>query len=542
MVEGVAGLLAVHPPDFRPVYEPSKRRVTWPNGAVATLFNAVEPDQLRGPQHDLAWADELAKWRYARDTWDMLQFGLRLGLNPQQVITTTPKPIPVLREIINSPDTVVTRGSTYDNRSNLAPAFFRQVVNRYEGTRLGRQELNAEILEEAEGALWSREVIEKNRLPFTGDGDLRSRMRRIVVALDPAATSEEESAEHGLVVAGLGHDGHGYVLEDLSARLSPDAIIRRGIAAYDRWQADRFVGEVNNGGDWIGHTVAVTAKAMKAEVQRTSGEVAYTALHASRGKQTRAEPISALDEQGRIHHLGSFPEMEDQMCTWEPLSGQRSPDRLDARVWALTELMLEGDDVFGHAETDVVIPQFDLPKHWPRVWALDIDGSKASVLWAAVDRESDTLYVYADCITGRIELSLVADAIRNRGSWIPGLFNHLARKRREPEGLRIVDALLDLKLDVFVVAADAEAAISEIGRRFTTKRIKVFDTCRDWIAQYRSYRRNKDGDLVEESDGLMRATDLLALSGVQIAAVSEAQETQARDDSADETRNESTGY
>ena len=355
MVEGVTGILSVHPKDFRPVYEPSKRRVTWPNGAVATLFNAVEPDQLRGPQHDLAWSDELAKWRYASDTWDMLQFGLRLGAAPQQIITTTPKPIPVLRTIMASPDTIVTRGSTYDNRSNLAPSFFRQVVARYEGTRLGRQELNAEILEEAEGALWARSTIDANRLSFTSEAELRARMKRIVVALDPAATSEEGSAEHGIVVAGLGHDGHGYVLEDVSAQLSPDGAARKAIAAYDRWQADRIIGEVNNGGEWIGHTIATSAQAMHGEGQRRTKEVAYKAIHASRGKQTRAEPISALDEQGRVHHVGSFPDMEDQLCTWEPLSGQRSPDRLDARVWALTELMLGGNEVFTTPESEFVV-------------------------------------------------------------------------------------------------------------------------------------------------------------------------------------------
>jgi phage terminase large subunit-like protein len=355
MVEGETGLLSVHPKDFRPLYEPSKRRLTWPNGAVGTLFNAVEPDQLRGPQQDLAWSDELAKWRYASETWDMLQFGLRLGDNPQQIITTTPKPIAVLREIMASPDTLITRGSTYDNKANLAPSFFRQVVARYEGTRLGRQELNAELLEEAEGALWQRGTLDKNRLSFTSDADLRDRMKRIVVALDPAATSEEGSAEHGIVVAGLGHDGHGYVLEDMSAQLSPDGAARKAIAAYDRWRADRIVGEVNNGGDWIGQTIAATGKAMHAEKLRDNPEVSYVAVHASRGKQTRAEPICALDEQGRVHHVGSFAEMEDQMCTWEPLSGQRSPDRLDARVWALTELMLGGAEVFTASEADFLV-------------------------------------------------------------------------------------------------------------------------------------------------------------------------------------------
>jgi phage terminase large subunit-like protein len=528
MVEGVTGILAVHARDFRPTYEPSKRRLTWPNGAVGTLFNAVEPDQLRGPQQDLAWSDELAKWRYARETWDMLQFGLRLGNAPQQVVTTTPKPIPVLREIMDSVDTVITRGSTYDNEFNLAPTFFRQVVKRYEGTRLGRQELNAEILEEAEGALWSRETIEKNRdhlgAKLTEEARRiawRTKMKRIVVALDPAITSDEDSAEHGVIVAGLGHDGHGYILEDLSERLSPDKVARKAIAAYDRWQADRIIGEVNNGGEWIGHTIAQTAKAMKAEKQRASNEVAYSTVHASRGKQTRAEPVSALDEQGRVHHVGSFPDLEDQMCTWEPLSGQRSPDRLDARVWAITDLMLGGNDVFDAADSEFVIKPIKVPEHWPRFYALDIDTRNASCLWGARDKESDTLYIIAEFTVGRAELPLMAEAVRKKGSGIPGLFDNLARKRSKAEGQKLIDALLDLHLDIFTVQGDPEAAVTEIASRIRTKRLKVFATCTQWIAQYRAYRRDRDGELKDESDGLMRALDLLALWGSEVDAPSE---------------------
>jgi phage terminase large subunit-like protein len=231
----------------------------------------------------------------------MLQFGLRLGSAPQQVVTTTPKPIPVLKEIMANPDTVITRGSTYENRGNLAPTFFRQVVKRYEGTRLGRQELNAELLEEAQGALRQRETIERNRDHFgsklTEEARRiawRNKMKRIVVALDPAATSDEDSAEHGIIVAGLGHDGHGYILEDLSERPSPDPAARKAIAASDRWLADRIIGEVNNGGEWIGHTLTITAKAMKAERQRASGEVSYATVHASRGKQTRRTRVGPV--------------------------------------------------------------------------------------------------------------------------------------------------------------------------------------------------------------------------------------------------------
>lgn len=345
LVEGDSGILAVHPKDFRPLYEPSKRRLTWPNGAVASLYNGTEPDQLRGPQHDAALIDELAKYAYAQDTWDMLQFGLRLGDHPKQMVTTTPRPIKLIKDIIASPMTVVTRGSTLENAANLAPAFMTQIVARYEGTRLGRQELNAEILDDAPGALWQRDLIDLNRVaaPKTEAErqDLIGRMKRIVVAMDPAATSTEGADEMGIVVASLGQDDHGYVLADMTDRLSPDQASRRAILAYDEWRADRIVGEVNNGGEWIGHTIRMTARAMQSEGLRSSGEVAYKAVHASKGKQTRAEPIAALDEQRRVHHVGAFPDLEDQMCEWEPLSGEKSPDRIDARVWALTELMLE---------------------------------------------------------------------------------------------------------------------------------------------------------------------------------------------------------
>ena len=324
MVEGESGLLATHPPDFRPRYEPSKRRVTWPNGAITTLYNAVEPDQLRGPQHDAAWADELAKWRYAEATWDMLQFGLRLGEHPRQVVTTTPKPIRLLKTIMASPNTVTTRGTTYDNRENLAPSFFSQVIQRYEGTRLGRQELDAEWLEDVPGALWQRAQIDALRLAEAPE------LRRIVVAIDPAATSGEDADESGIVVAGLGTDGHGYVLDDRSRRGTPDAVCRTALAAYYRFEADRIVAEVNNGGEWIGTVL-----------RQLDADVPYRALRATRGKVVRAEPVAALYEQGRVHHVGSHAALEDQMCafTIDLDRGRASPDRGDALVWALTALL-----------------------------------------------------------------------------------------------------------------------------------------------------------------------------------------------------------
>ena len=355
MVEGESGLLSVcwagdrtHDGTVigRPQYEPSKRRLTWQNGAIATMFSAEEPDRLRGPQHGKIWADELAAWKYLRETWDMAMFGLRLGNQPRTCITTTPKPLALIRELAKDERTVVTRGSTFDNVGNLAPSFLQAIREKYDGTRLGRQELYAEVLDEAEGALWNRSLIDTNRRPKWRNEDerlaLMGRMRRIVVAMDPSGGGDGENVdEMGIIVAGLETDGHGAVLEDLSDRLSPDAAARRAISAYDRWQADRIVGEVNNGGEWIGHTVRLTASVMRSEGGRDRADVSYRAVHASRGKQTRAEPIAALDEQGRIHHYGGFPELEDQMCTWEPLSGRKSPDRMDARVWAITELMVQ---------------------------------------------------------------------------------------------------------------------------------------------------------------------------------------------------------
>jgi phage terminase large subunit-like protein len=330
LVEGESGILACSATDRRPRYEPSKRRLTWPNGAIATLYNAVEPDQLRGPQHDTAWSDELAKWRYGQETWDNLQLGLRLGARPRQMVTTTPKPIKVLKDIMSDSTTAVTRGSTYENVANLAPAFIKRIIRRYEGTRLGRQELEGEVLDDVPGALWHRARIDELRLREAPD------LLRIVVAIDPAATSGDSGDETGIIVAGLGADGHGYVLEDLTLRGTPDAWGRRAVNAYHRWRADRIVGEVNNGGEMIEHVIRTIDPA-----------ASYKAVRASRGKVARAEPVAALDEQGRVHHVGAFAELEDQMCAlttdFDRRAGGFSPDRVDARVWALSELMLGAD-------------------------------------------------------------------------------------------------------------------------------------------------------------------------------------------------------
>lgn len=326
LVEGESGLLAVHPPDYRPQYEPSKRRVTWPNGAVATLYNGTEPDQLRGPQHDAAIVDELAKYRYAQEAWDQLQFGLRLGEHPRQIVTTTPRPIPIIRRMAADPSVLVVRGSTYDNRANLAPSFLERIVARYEGTRLGRQELMAEILDDVPGALWTRGMFDDNRI------DRAPEMARIVVAVDPSGTSGSDDGDDiGIVVAGKGVDGRGYILADKTAQLSPAAWGRRAVDAYREHRADRIVAERNFGGAMVENVIKTVDR-----------NVPVKLVTASRGKAARAEPIAALYEQGRVSHVGAFAQLEDQMVcfTADGYVGDRSPDRADALVWALTELMM----------------------------------------------------------------------------------------------------------------------------------------------------------------------------------------------------------
>jgi phage terminase large subunit-like protein len=331
IVNGTSGIMVSHPSDFRPIYVANNRSLTWPNGAIALLFNATEPDQLRGPEHEAAWLDELAKWRYAQETYDMLQFGLRIGDDPKQVITTTPRPIKIVKELVNDPDTVVTRGLTTDNRSNLSAKFYKKIVAKYEGTRLGRQELMAELLTDVPGALWTQRGLDEHRW------DRKKRlpdMARIVIGVDPAAKDPnkgmpEDGAETGIVAVGLGMDGRGYVFEDGSCRLGPMGWARRAIALYDRYQADAVVAEINQGGAMV-----------EAVLRSERPTLPVTTVHASRGKVTRAEPIAALYEQGRISHCGAFPELEDQQVLFTPngIEGETTADRVDALVWALTEL------------------------------------------------------------------------------------------------------------------------------------------------------------------------------------------------------------
>lgn len=325
-----SGILQVHPKDFMPIYESSKRRLTWPNGAIATLFNGTEPEQLRGPEHDAAWIDELAKFALAQDVWDQLQFGMRLGTKPRVLITTTPKPTRLLKAIIADPKTHVTRGRTADNIDNLAPTFVSSIMKRYEGTRLGRQELDAELLEDTPGALWKLADIEAARII---PAQLPT-LRRVVVAVDPAVSNSENSDETGIVVAGRADDGHAYVLADYSLKASPDGWAREAVKAYHLHHADRVIAEVNNGGALVETTVRMV-----------DPNVSYKAVHASRGKAVRAEPVSAMYEQHRVHHVGTFPMLEDQMVAFtsdfDRVRAGYSPDHVDALVWALSELMVE---------------------------------------------------------------------------------------------------------------------------------------------------------------------------------------------------------
>lgn len=346
LMEGESGLLAAHPKEFRPLYEPSKRRVTWPNGAVGHIYNATEPDQLRGPQHDCFWADELAKWAKARETWDQLQFGLRLGTNPRGVVTTTPRPIEVLLEIMNDESTVVTKGSTLANAANLSKKFLDKITKRYAGTRLGRQELEAEILMDLPGAFWTRDMFDPD--PSTGHkGRIHAKdlpdLKSIVVAVDPSGVKEasDDGDYIGIVVAGIDYDDHGYVLADRSVKGGPIEWGRAVVRAYNDFEADRVVAETNYGGAMVESTI-----------RAVDSNIPYKAVTASRGKAIRAEPVSALYAQGRISHVQGadlrdtdklgLTELEDQMCQMAPSGfvGKGSPDRADALVWALTDLLL----------------------------------------------------------------------------------------------------------------------------------------------------------------------------------------------------------
>lgn len=334
MIEvGDSSILKISRPSFMPQYEPSKRRLTWPNGAIAISYSGDEPDQLMGPQHDTVWIDELAKFQYPQKTWDNMEFGLRIGPNPQVMITATPRPIPIIKSLIKDPDIRDVRGNSYENIENLSERYINRILKRYEGTRLGKQEIHGHILEDNPDALWTRKIIEDNRRNKFPE------LVRIVIAVDPEAKADEESSETGIIAIGICENNHGWVLDDNSLKGTPDQWGNAVVTAYNKYNADRIVAEVNQGGDMV-----------KFVIHTVDDTVAYKDVHAAKGKHTRAEPVSALYEQGRIHHVGNFPELEDQLCEWVP--GDKSPDRLDALVWGVTELMLE----------EVSDPQFYAPE------------------------------------------------------------------------------------------------------------------------------------------------------------------------------------
>lgn len=331
MVYGESGIMHISPPWFRPEHYPSKRLLVWPNGSQAHCYSADRPDQLRGPQHHFAWCDELAAWRYM-DAWHNLMMGLRLGRAPRVCVTTTPRPIPVVRELVADPTSHIVRGSTFENEANLAPAYIAEMRRRYEHTRLGRQELYAEILDESSGALWTRAMLEETRVRPTELTDVT--FDRFVVGVDPAVTSSEDADETGIVVAARSAAGHYYVLEDLSRRATPlewARVVRRAA----REHGAVIVAEANQGGELV---EALIRRVTPQEADPAS--IPLKLVRATTGKRTRAEPVAALYEQRRVHHVGYFAELEDQMCNWTP--GDRSPDRLDALVWALTELSARG--------------------------------------------------------------------------------------------------------------------------------------------------------------------------------------------------------
>jgi phage terminase large subunit-like protein len=328
MVCGESGLLACSPADFYPEYIPSNKKLIWPNGVESHFYYGSEPDKGRGPQSDLLWFDELSKYQWPEDTFDNLLMGLRLGKNPLCLVTSTPRPTKFLQDLEKRtdkqgrPSTVVTRGRTQDNYKNLSPVFISTVISKYEGTRLGRQELSGDFLDDNPEALFKRTDIDNNRVYNI------PHLTLVVVGVDPAVTSKKGSDDTGIIVAGKGIDGHGYILGDYTVHGTPQAWGTAAITAYHKHKANKIVAEVNNGGEMV-----------ELNIKTVDSRVRFESVHASRGKAIRAEPISSLYEQAKVHHFGTFPDLEDQMCEWVP-GVDKSPDRLDAAVWSLTALNL----------------------------------------------------------------------------------------------------------------------------------------------------------------------------------------------------------
>jgi phage terminase large subunit-like protein len=329
MIEGPAGLLHISPRGERPQWTSTRRRLEWPNGAVAFAFSAEDPEQLRGPQFDAAWCDELAKWHHVDATFDMLQFGLRLGQRPRQLITTTPRPIALIKRLLADPRTAVTRAATQANAAHLSPAFLDEVLVRYAGTRLGRQEIDGEIIEDRPDTLWTRTIIEASRVPGA------PALSRVVIGVDPPGSARPGADACGIVAAGMAEDGRIYVLEDATVQgLAPAGWAMKAVALFNRLKADALVAEVNQGGDMV-----------RAVLQQVEPAIPLRTVHATRGKWLRAEPVAMMYQQGKVKHVGPpMKALEDEMCNFGigGLSSGASPDRLDALVWAVTELTRRG--------------------------------------------------------------------------------------------------------------------------------------------------------------------------------------------------------
>lgn len=337
MVEGESGILASSHPDFMPMYQPSRRRVIWPDGSMAQTFSGDEPGQLRGPQFHYAWVDELAKYTYPDETWDNLEFGLRLGDEPQVIVTTTPRPIPIVVTLYDDPLTVTTSGSSYENIGNLAPTYIKRVIQKYEGTRLGQQEIHAQILRDVPGALWTIALIHATRVKPSDVPEIV----RFTVGVDPAMSSEDNANETGIVVVGRAENGHGYVFRDASGVYTPLQWARRACQEYHHWSATRVVGEANNGGDLVG-----------VNVHSYDPDVKFRKVFAEQSKGKRAQPIAMLWEQGRMHMVGNFPELETQMTltTVDEYLGPGSPDRMDAMVWGARDVMLGSHESYNASD------------------------------------------------------------------------------------------------------------------------------------------------------------------------------------------------
>jgi len=326
MIEGESGILAVCPPWNMPKYEPTKRRITWPNGARITTFSAEIPDRLRGPQCGLIWADEVASWQYPEETWDMAMFGFRKG-TPKGVVTTTPRPIKLIKDLIKTKGVVITKGNSYENRTNLAEVYFDTIIKKYEGTRLGEQEIHAKILEDTPGALWTYDNIAAHRCTYAKFKEVE--LVRIAIAIDPAVSAKITSNETGMIAGGVDANGEAYILADASGIYTPINWARQAVKLFNALHADRIVAEVNNGGDLV-----------EANLRTVAPMIPYRKVWASRNKRARAEPVSSLYEQGLVHHVGVFPALEDEQTTWDATDGSPSPNRIDALVWLLTFLML----------------------------------------------------------------------------------------------------------------------------------------------------------------------------------------------------------